>query len=164
MRQVFRSIPVILSIAALTIAAIGAAVAIMVASILNSNSMAADRILLNYSDVGAQELPETIEEANKLGWVGTVRCHAYHGRYVHKQPSDMAYPLSLILNPRGKLIGIYLYTDQEQPSPPWMNQPEGIPFEANLETSHWGLGVYISDPAMACGSPEFKPYTPGSVY
>ena len=101
-----RSIPFIIGVASL---AIGTAAAIMISSLLSSNLMVADRILLNYAEIGAKELPKKLEEADKLGWTGTIRCHAYKGRYFHKPYPNTTYPLSLIFNPKNALIGIYVY-------------------------------------------------------
>ena len=157
MNRLFRNRPLILSLAGLAMAAIGAAGAIAASMALDSTVVAADRIALVYGPTGSQTLPHDLSDAVAAGWEGTIRCHAYQGRYLHRPPSDVAYPLSLVFDHNERLTGIYLYTEQEQPSPPWLRQPRGVPFEPNLGHPHWGLGIYVANPATVCGFPIVRP-------
>ena len=108
-------------------------------------------------------MPLTAPEAAAAGWTEPAgKCITRQGRFFHKEGD----PYVLIYNTEGYLIGMYLYSDEEMPSPPWRffeagasrNLQGGEGFNADqfylkfpdLGFDHWGLSVYFKTPSKPC--------------
>ena len=56
----------------------------------------------------------------------------------------------LMYNHEDKLLGMYMFSETEMPSPPWFHvlRLQGV---YDLEYEHWGLEIMFRQPKLACG-------------
>jgi hypothetical protein len=99
-----------------------------------------------------QQLPMSVTDALAAGWTDPVLCAPGRGRFFYKAQDEEADPYFLMYDRRDALIGVYLYSNAEMPSPPWqrldgLQAGGGLPL---LDYEHWGLFVYSQDPTRAC--------------
>jgi hypothetical protein len=120
-----------------------------------------DRVLLHGgSPTLAAPVPLTAPEAAAAGWTEPAgECIARQGRFLFKEGE----PYVLIYNLGGSLIGMYLYSQKEMPSPPWLFFEAGakkmikilgfykVIKQPDLGFDHWGLSVYFKESQFACG-------------
>ena len=119
-----------------------------------------DRVVLHGgSPTLAAPVPLTAAEAAAAGWTDPAgECLHRQGRFLHKESE----PYVLIYNLEDSLIGMYLYSEKEMPSPPWHffdartaigvgrpSMPRVLKFP-DLGFDHWALSVYFKTPAVAC--------------
>ena len=121
-----------------------------------------DRVVLHGgSPTLAAPVPLMAIEAAAAGWTEPAgKCVQRQGRFFHKEgePSVLIYKL------QGSLIGMYLYSQEEMPSPPWRffeagaKRPIGayagyyqVLKQPDLGIDHWGLSVYFKEPKLPCG-------------
>ena len=121
-----------------------------------------DRVVLHCgSPTLTAPLPLMAREAAEAGWTEPAgKCISDQGRFFHKEGE----PYVLIYNIEDSLIGMYLYTDKEMPSPPWRFFEVGtevtyssgggsyyfFPKYPDLGLDHWGLSVYFKEPTRPC--------------
>jgi len=120
---------------------------------LGLGTVASDRVEFHYSDGTFDEIPLDATEAAEAGWDGSIRCIFASGRFYQKATPDGPYPVMLMYNPEGKLIGIQLHSRDQQPEPPWTHLPDGVDHTIveNVEFEHWRMGIYLVNPATkAC--------------
>ena len=90
--------------------------------------------------------PLTLSEANNLGWVKEVTCVPNVGYYsMRAAENDFTEPYSLIFDNQDIVIGIYLFSENQQQSP-WEQMQAAVPFPY----PHWGLHIFFTDPSTAC--------------
>ena len=121
-----------------------------------------DRVVLHGgSPTLAAAVPLIAPEAAAAGWTEPEgKCIADQGRFFHKESE----PYVLIYSREGYLIGMYLYSEEEMPSPPWRffepgaaiylgggfyNDPFSLKFP-NMGFDHWALSVYFQTPLGPC--------------
>ena len=123
-----------------------------------------DRVVLHGgSPTLAAPVPLTAPEASAAGWADpTGECLELQGRFFHKESE----PYVLIYDIQDSLIGMYLYSKTEMPSPPWRffeagamvylggafysrRAPEVLKFP-DLGFDHWGLSIYFKTPSRPC--------------
>ena len=153
--------------AASTLAALlGAAIAVAIVLGALSGPSAGDHVsLTSGGNVGASiranipaigvpslELPLTAAEAVAAGWEDPILCSVGRGRYFQKAPDAADDPFFLMFNSEDELIGIYLVSKNEMPSPPWrrVDELKGAGSKTIIDAAHWSLIVYFRDPARAC--------------
>ena len=123
-----------------------------------------DRVVLHGgSPTLAAPVPLTAPQAAAAGWTepaGAGKCITEQGRFFHKESE----PYVLIYNRKESLIGMYLYSQKEMPSPPWRFFEAGAtmfgaagghagalsPRFPKLGFDHWGLSVYFKTPSGPC--------------
>ena len=122
-----------------------------------------DRVLLHGgSPTLVAPVPLTAAEAAAAGWTEPAgKCISDQGRFFHKEGE----PYVLIYNIEDSLIGMYLYTEKEMPSPPWRFFEAGAtvyfqsfyspsPAEVlkfpDLGFDHWGLAIYFKILSRPC--------------
>ena len=98
-----------------------------------------------------EELPLTAAAAVVAGWKDPVFCAQGRGRYFSREQGGTGDPYYLLYSAGDKLIGVYLYSLVEMPTP-WQVMEElpgggGTPV---IDREHWGLWVYFQDPTSAC--------------
>ena len=98
-------------------------------------------------------LPMTAADAVSAGWEDPFLCSSGRGRYFQNKAVEV--PAFLMFNYEDRLIGVYLASESEMPSP-WRLTEElsgggGILL---IEEDHWGLFVYFQDPTRACRTPK----------
>ena len=92
-------------------------------------------------------LPVTLSQARNLRWEKDVKCVPNVGYYSRRAAlNDFAEPYSLIIDNKDKVIGIYLFSENQQ-QPPWEQMQATGPFPY----PHWGLHIFFQDSANACG-------------
>ena len=78
------------------------------------------------------------------------------GRFFHKEGE----PYVLIYNKEDSLVGMYLYSEKEMPSPPWrffkartiiVAFAAGVRKFPDLGFDRWALSVYFRTPSVPCG-------------
>ena len=117
-----------------------------------------DRVVLHGgSPTLAATVPLMATEAAAAGWTEPEgECVTRQGRFFHKEGE----PYVLIHNREGSLIGVYLYSEEEMPSPPWRSFEAGTQLrltyyrvlkQPDLGFDHWGLSVYFKEPKLPCG-------------
>ena len=90
--------------------------------------------------------PLTLSEANNLGWEKEVTCVPNVGYYSRRAAAnDFAEPYSLIFDNQDMVIGIYLFSENQQQSP-WEQMQATGPFPY----PHWGLHIFFTNPSTAC--------------
>ena len=90
--------------------------------------------------------PLTLSEANNLGWEKEVTCVPNVGYYSRRAAAnDFAEPYSLIFDNQDMVIGIYLFSENQQQSP-WEQMQATGPFPY----PHWGLHIFFKNPSTAC--------------
>ena len=106
-----------------------------------------------YSTVpgGPQDLPLKVDEALTAGWNGTIRCHQSQGRFYRKLSGEDPDPMMLLFNGGGDLVGVNLYSANEQPSP-WGHLPEGLLGVQGRQSDYWDLSIYFISPSEACAT------------
>jgi hypothetical protein len=102
-----------------------------------------------FREVVELDLPRTGAEAVAAGWKDPILCSSGRGKYFQKT-GDPDVPYVLMYDNEDELIGIYLLSDTEMPSP-WESAEQitsgGAPI---IDYEHWGLFVYFGDPTRAC--------------
>ena len=95
------------------------------------------------------ELPLTGAEAVAAGWTDPILCSTGRGKYFQRA-GDPEVPYVLMYDSLDQLIGIYLLSNAEKPSP-WERAEQitsgGVPI---IDYEHWGLFVYFQDQTRAC--------------
>ena len=101
-------------------------------------------------------LPLTAPAAAAAGWTDPEgECLHRQGRFLHREGE----PYVLIYNTEDSLIGMYLYTEKEMPSP-WrffknrtaiMGFSQALLKFPDLGYDHWALSVYFKTPSVPCG-------------
>ena len=90
--------------------------------------------------------PLTLSEANNIGWEKEETCVPKVGYYSRRAvANDIAEPYSLIFDNQDLVIGIYLFSENQQQLP-WEQMQATGPFPY----THWGLHIFFSDPSIAC--------------
>ena len=137
-------------------AALGFIASVMLTGGFSPQNSKADQIALIYQNATYEQLPPTVDLATAAGWSGSIRCVFGQGRFYQKRVDDATYPLMLIYNPDGLLVGFQLHSVNEQPEGVWQHIPDGIPstMVENLEFEHWRTGLYIVNPLKACKIPK----------
>ena len=99
------------------------------------------------------DLPLTAAEAVADGWTDPIFCSVGRGRYFQKGPAGEGEPFFLMYNGDDELIGMYLFTKFEAPSP-WHRWDDlrGGGGKVLIDFEHWGLIVFLQDATQACGS------------
>lgn len=108
-----------------------------------------DRVVATYGSF--DNLPLTENEASAQGWIDADpgQCVPQMGRHFIQMAGGQPSPLVLLFNPAGKLIGVELESQSEQPAPPWEHLEHGHP---GMEFEHWTIHFWFSDPASACNA------------
>jgi len=90
------------------------------------------------------EMPLTIDAALEQGWIDTGTCVENEGIYVYKDEvvNDAPWPIRMMFNPAGTLIGLEISSWSEQVINPW-SAPEN-------EGDPWTYSMWFTDPASAC--------------
>ena len=145
-----------LFVGAIGAVALGFVAGVMLTGGFSPRESKADQIALIYQNSVDEQLPPTVDLAAAAGWSGSVRCIFGQGRFYQKGVGDGPYPLMLIYNPDGLLVGFQLHSLTEQPEGVWQHMPDGIPntMVENLEFEHWRTGIYIDNPLNACNIPK----------
>lgn len=123
-----------------------------------SSASVGDRLEVTFGTF--DKLPLSEDEALATGWNPDEECVPQMGKHLARiaaDPSDPSvavaagifplYPLILMVNSEGEVIGFELVSVSQQPAPPWEHFPDGRP---RLEYEHWILHVFLSDRATAC--------------
>ena len=97
-------------------------------------------------------LPLTAAEAVADGWTDPIFCSSGRGRYFQKGPAGEGEPFFLMYNGADELIGMYLFSKSEMPTP-WKRWDDlqgggGITL---IDFEHWSLVVFLQDATRACG-------------
>jgi len=91
-------------------------------------------------------LPLTLSEARSLRWKKDVKCVPNVGYYSRRAAlNDYAEPYSLIFDNQDRVIGIYLFSENQQQFP-WEQMQATGPFPY----PHWGLHIFFKNPSTAC--------------
>ena len=98
------------------------------------------------------DLPLMAAEAVAAGWTDPIFCSVGRGRYFLKGAAGEGDPFALMYNGDDQLIGMYLFSKTEMPTP-WkqLDELRGGGGLAVVDFEHWGLLVYYQDPTRACG-------------
>ena len=92
-------------------------------------------------------VPLTDAEASLAGWTEAAgQCIQGHGRFFDKEQA----PYNLIYDLDGSLIGIYLFSLTEMPSPPWRFTEATAATYPQLGLEHWALSLFFNDPSRPC--------------
>ena len=99
------------------------------------------------------DLPLTAAAAVADGWIDPIFCSAGRGRYFQTGPAGENEPFFLMYNGDDQLMGMYLFSTSEMPSP-WkrLDDLRGGGGLTLIDFEHWGLLVYNQDPTRACGT------------
>jgi hypothetical protein len=130
-------------------AALGAAAAIVLTPEPSTLSLG-DQVMLadGAVDQKPQSVPLTTAVAATEGWAQQGSCVEGKGRYFEKGTGQVAYLLTF--NADDELIGLYLFSKDELPSP-WDRVEKLVAAGVTLlEFPHWSLPVYFLDPQTAC--------------
>jgi len=143
----------ILGLGSLAMLVIGLVVSAAITGGLGLSSSTSDRIAFFYSDASSESMPLTVEDAAVAGWEGTVRCILGKVRYYQKTVDSGPYPVLLMFNRDDQVIGVRFYSRNQQPSPPWQHEPDGLEVTEveNMKFEQWITGIYFINPAKACG-------------
>ncbi len=106
-------------------------------------------------------LPLTAAEAVADGWTDPILCSSGRGRYFQKGAAGEGEPFFLMYNADDQLIGMYLFSMSEMPTP-WkrLDELRGGGGLTLLDFEHWGLLEYFQDPSRACGVGLLGPKRP----
>ena len=98
-------------------------------------------------------LPLTAAEAVADGWTDPIFCSVGRGRYFQKGPVGEGEPFFLMYNADDELLGMYLFSKSEMPSP-WHRWDElkGGGGLTLIDFEHWSLVVFTQDATRACGA------------
>jgi hypothetical protein len=139
-----------LGVGGLVMAVLGGVVAIQVKPESTILSLG-DQVMLADGAVNRQPqaVPLTAAEATTEGWTQQGSCVEGKGRYFKKgTQGQIAYLLTF--NADDELIGLYLFSKEELPSP-WDPVEQLVAAGATLlDFAHWSLPVYFLDPQTAC--------------
>ena len=102
--------------------------------------------LITKDQVWEQNQPLTLNEATNLRWEMEAKCTPNVGYYSKKAAgNDLPVPYSLLFNNEKKVIGMYLFSEVQQPAP-WQQVQTVGP----LPYPHWGLHMFFYDQSNAC--------------
>ena len=141
-------------------AVLGFLLAVAGTTALGSRAIVSERLVIAYDSTTAVEaFPTTADAAVAAGWNSAVRCRLGQGRFFRQLSGDESDPIIAIYSHDDRLIGINLRSDVEQPSPPWEHfpQPFGITGIEGRNSPHWGLGIYLTRPILACNLQPSNP-------
>jgi len=143
----------ILGLSSLIMLVIGFVASTVVTGGVGLSSSTSDLIAFSYSDASSESIPLTVDEAVVEGWEGSIRCRIGKGRFYQKAGDSGPYPVILMYNRDDQIIGIRLFSRNQQPSPPWQHEPDGFENSevANMKFEQWITGIYLINPAKACG-------------
>ena len=98
------------------------------------------------------DLPLAVSDAVADGWTDPIFCSSGRGRYFHKGPAGEGEPFFLMYNSDDQLIGMYLFSKSEMPTP-WkrLDELKGGGGLTIIDFEHWSLVVFFQDPTRACG-------------
>ena len=97
-------------------------------------------------DVWEEAQPLTLGAAKSLRWKKDVKCVPGIGYYSRRAAeNDKPEPYSLIFDNLERVVGIYIYSENEQQSP-WEYRQSTGPYPY----PHWGLHLFFLDSANAC--------------
>ena len=97
------------------------------------------------------EIPLTATKATAGGWSSLGPCVDGRGAAYVQATVDQPQPLIALYSAAGQLIGVNLISPEAQPSPPWQLVPAGtLAGWPGRDTDHWGMSVYVVDPAGVC--------------
>jgi len=97
-------------------------------------------------DVWEEVQPLTLTAANIARWEKEVTCIPNVGYYSRRAAkNDLPEPYSLIFDNLDRVIGVYLFSENEQ-QPPWQSSQATGPYPY----PHWGLHVFFQDSSNAC--------------
>jgi hypothetical protein len=101
-----------------------------------------DRVVMSWGEFS--EMPLSIDDALSQGWVSTDTCVEKEGIYVYKDEmaNENPWPVRLMYNAIGELIGIELSSWSEQVINPW-SAPEN-------EGDPWRYHMWFRSPEDAC--------------
>ena len=145
--------------ATVVLVVVTAVVTVLIARSVLSTATAGDRVVLSGGtrDSVSVDLPLTAAEAVATGWEYSAICVPQKGRYFQmKDTTGWLTPYLPMYNDGGELMGVYMFSETEMPSPPWVHLQllQGVP---DLEHEHWGLEIMFKSPTLACGSPSTVP-------
>jgi len=104
------------------------------------------RVFVSEGQLWEEMLPLTLSEAKNLRWKKDVQCVPNVGYYSRRAAAnDLPEPYSLIFDNNDKVIGMYLFSENQQQSP-W----EQIQATGPFPYPHWGLHIFFQDSAKAC--------------
>ena len=138
---------------AILLVVVTAVATVVILRALSSTVSLGDRVVLSGGprDSVSVDLPLTDAEAVAAGWEDPVLCFARKGRYFRKETDGQLASYMLMYNDAGQLRGMYTFSNNEMPSPPWelVTGLRGVP---ELEYEHWALEVTFRSPQLACGA------------
>ena len=142
------------ALAGIVLIVVGIVIGVVISSSREAVALG-DRIIISTGSGSEiiQELPLTAAEATAAGWTDLVRCFRGRGRYFEKMDATgQPGPYLLMFNDGDELVGFYLTSRIEMPTPPWEYLEDGLTGVQSYEFEHWGLPVYVKDPTLACGA------------
>ena len=96
--------------------------------------------------VWEQNQPITLTEARNLRWKIETKCTPNIGYYSRRTAAnDLPEPYSLIFDSLERVVGVYIYSENEQ-QPPWGYREATGPYPY----PHWGLHLFFVDSTNAC--------------
>ena len=97
-------------------------------------------------DVWEEAQPLTLDAARSLRWKKDVNCVPGIGYYSRRaSANDKLEPYSLIFDSLERVVGVYIYSENEQQIPWEYRQATGpYPYP------HWGLHLFFLDSTNAC--------------
>ena len=97
-------------------------------------------------DVWEEAQPLTLDAARSLRWKKDVNCVPGIGYYSRRAAAnDKPEPYSLIFDSLERVVGVYIYSENEQ-QPPWGYREATGPYPY----PHWGLHLFFVDSTNAC--------------
>tara|TARA_Y100000758_G_scaffold298714_1_gene260316 strand:+ start:597 stop:1091 length:495 start_codon:yes stop_codon:yes gene_type:complete len=97
-------------------------------------------------DVWQEEQPLTLNAATSLRWKKDVQCVPGIGHYSRRAAAnDNPEPYSLIFDSLDRVVGVYMYSENEQQAP-WKYREDTGPYPY----PHWGLHIFFFDSSNAC--------------
>ena len=139
---------------AVLVVVVTAVVTALIATAALSTVSVGDRVVLSGVTHGSVsiDLPLTVAEAVATGWEDPIVCLPQKGRYFEKKDTTgRLTPYMLMFNDEDELMGMYMFSETEMPSPPWVHvqRLQGV---YDLEYEHWSLEIMFKSPSLACGS------------